>query len=112
MFLDVTSLPEANMNFNGQKITNLGHPVEPDDAATKPFVVNLLRRRTFRVNPEGAQENLKMNNYKFPDLLTQQDPTTLPTNFVLIHCLKIFKMQSMLTSQNINVKWKLCRPVL
>jgi len=51
MFLDGTSLPEANMNFNGQKITNLGHPVEPDNAATKPFVVNLLRKRTFCVNP-------------------------------------------------------------
>jgi len=49
MFLDGTSLPEANMNFNGQKITNLGHPV--DNVATKPFVVNLLRKRTFCVNP-------------------------------------------------------------
>ena len=63
MFLDGTSLPEANMNFNGQKITNLGQPVESDDAATKRFVGNILRKRTVHVNPEGAQENLKMNNH-------------------------------------------------
>jgi len=63
MFLDGTSLPEVNMNLNGQKITNLGQPVEPDDAATKRFVGNILGKRTIHVNPEGAQENLKMNNH-------------------------------------------------
>ena len=63
MFLDGTSLPEADMNFNGKKITNLGQPVEPDDAATKRFVGDILRKRTIHVNPEGAQENLKMNNH-------------------------------------------------
>ena len=63
MFLDGTSLPEANMNFNGQKITNLGQSVEPNDAATKGFVGNILRKRIIHVNPEGAQENLKMNNH-------------------------------------------------
>ena len=68
MFLDGTSLPEANMNFNGQKITNLGQPVEPDDVATKRFVGNILRKRTFYVNLEGAQENLKMNNHAISGL--------------------------------------------
>jgi len=63
MFLDGTSLPEVDMNFNGKKITNLGQPVEPDDAATKRFVGDILRKRTIHVNPEGAQENLKMNNH-------------------------------------------------
>ena len=60
MFLDGTSLPEANINLNVQKITNLAQPVEPDDAATKRFVGNILRKRTIHVNPEGAQENLKI----------------------------------------------------
>jgi len=63
IFLDGTSLPEANMNFNGQKITNLGQPVELDDAGIKRFVGNILRKRTIHVNPEGALENLKMNNH-------------------------------------------------
>ena len=63
MFLDGTSLPVANMNFNGKKITNLGQPVGLDNAATKRFVGNILRKRTIHVNPEGAQENLKMNNH-------------------------------------------------
>ena len=35
---------------------------------------------------------------------------TLPINCMLIHCLKIFKLQSMLTSHNINMKWKTFRP--
>jgi len=63
LVLDGTSLPESNMNLNGQKITNLGQPVESDDADTKRFVGNILRKRTIHVNPEGAQENLKMNNH-------------------------------------------------
>jgi len=63
MCLDGTSLPVPNMNFNGQKITNLGQPVGLDNAATKRFVGNILRKRTIHVNPEGAKENLKMNNH-------------------------------------------------
>jgi len=57
MFLDGTSLPENHQNYNVKRITNLGQPVEPDDAATKRFVGNILRKRTFYINPEGAQEN-------------------------------------------------------
>jgi len=110
MFLDGTSPPENHQNYNDERITNLGQPVEPDDAAKKRFVGNIPRKRTFYVNPQGAQENLKTNNHAIPDFLTQQDPMTLPTNFILIHCLNIFKPQSMLTSHNINAKWKTFRP--
>jgi len=42
----------------------LGQPPDHDDAVTKRFVDNILRKRTFHVNPEGAQENLKINNHK------------------------------------------------
>jgi len=47
---------------------NLGQPAHLDDAVTKRFVDYILRTRTFHVNPEGAQENSKMNNYKISGL--------------------------------------------
>jgi len=59
---DGTSLPEADQGFNGQKIKNLGQPVDPNDAATVNFVDYWISRRTFFVNPEVAQEDLKINN--------------------------------------------------
>jgi len=68
MFLDATPVPENHQNYNAKRITNLGQPVEPDDAATKRSVGNILRKRTFYVNPEGAQENLKMNNHAISGL--------------------------------------------
>jgi len=48
----------------GKKIMNLGQPTDTDDAVTKRFADYQLRKITFHVNPEGAQENLKMNNHK------------------------------------------------
>jgi len=36
--VDGTSLPEADQDFNGQKIKNLGQPIDPNDAATGNFV--------------------------------------------------------------------------
>ena len=62
MKVDGTSLPEADQNFNGQKIKNLGEPVDPKDAATVKFVDYQIGQRTFHVNFEGAQEKPKMNN--------------------------------------------------
>jgi len=62
MFLDGTSMPENHQYYNGKRITNLGQPVEPDDAATKGFIDNQLRKRTLHVTPEGTQVHLKMNN--------------------------------------------------
>jgi len=67
MFVDGTSLAENHQNYNDKRITNLGQ-LEPDDAATKRFVGNILRKRTFYENPEGAQENLKMNNHAIAGL--------------------------------------------
>jgi len=61
--VDGTSLPETDQDFNGQKIKNLGQPVDPNDAATVNFVDYRIRQRTFHVNREGAQEKLKMNNH-------------------------------------------------
>jgi len=60
--VDGTSLPEADQDFNGQKIKNLGQPIDPNDATTVNFVDYRIGQRTFHVNPEGAQEKLKMNN--------------------------------------------------
>ena len=60
--VDGTSLPEADQNFNDQKIKNLGQPVDPNDVATVNFVDYRIGQRTFHVNPEGAQEKPKMNN--------------------------------------------------
>ena len=74
MFLDGTSLPQNHQNYNANRITNLGQPVEPDDAATKRFVGNILRKRTFYVNPEGAQANLKMNNHTISRLANPTRP--------------------------------------
>jgi len=68
MFLDGTSLPENHQNYNDKRITNLGQPVEDTDAATKGFIDNQLRKRTFHVTPEGAKGNLKMNNHKISGL--------------------------------------------
>jgi len=68
MFLDGTSMPENHHNYNGKRITNLGGPAEDTDTATKGFVGNQLRKRTFHANPEGAQEHLKMNNHKISGL--------------------------------------------
>ena len=52
----------GNAKINGQKITNLGQPVDPNNAATVNFVDYRIGQRTFHVNLEGAQEKLKMNN--------------------------------------------------
>ena len=52
MFLDGTSLPENHQNYNDKRITNLGQPVEDTDAATKGFIDNQLRKRTFHVRSE------------------------------------------------------------
>jgi len=60
--VDGTSLPEADQGFNGQKIKNLGQPVDPNDAATANFVDYRIGQRKFRVNLEGVQEKPKMNN--------------------------------------------------
>jgi len=60
--VDGTSLPEADQNFNGQKIKNFGQPVDPNDAAMVNFVDYWIGQRTFHVNLEGGQEKLKMNN--------------------------------------------------
>jgi len=78
MFLDGTSLPENHQNYNDKRITNLGEPVEDTDAATKVFIDNQLRTRTFHVTPvtpvtpEGAQGHLKMNNHRISGL---ENPT-------------------------------------
>jgi len=68
MFLDGTSMSENHQNYNGKRITKLGRLVEDTDAVTKGFVDYQLRERTFHVNPEGAQEHLKMNNHKISGL--------------------------------------------
>ena len=68
MFVDGTSLPENHQNYNGNKIMNGREPIEHNDPATKGFIDYQLRKRTFHVNPEGAQEHLKMNNHKVPRL--------------------------------------------
>ena len=57
-----TSLPEADQDFNGQKIKNLGQPVDPNDPATVNLVYYQIGQRTFHVNLEGVQEKLKINN--------------------------------------------------
>jgi len=69
MFLDGTSLPENHQNYNDKRITNLGGPVEDTDAATKGFIDNQLRMRTFHITPEGAQGHLKMNNHRISGLV-------------------------------------------
>jgi len=74
MFLDGTSLPQNHQNCNDKRTTNLGQPVEPDDAATKRFVGNILRKRAFHVNPDGAQENLKMNNHAISGIANPTRP--------------------------------------
>jgi len=62
--VDGTSLPEADQDFNGQKIKNLGQPVDPNGAVvTVNFVDYRIGQRTFHVNREGAQEKLKVNNH-------------------------------------------------
>jgi len=81
MFLDGTSLPEVNMNFNDEKITNLGQAFEPDDAATKRFVGNIIRKRTFYVNFEGVQANLKMNNHAISGLANPTRPNDAAHKF-------------------------------
>jgi len=68
MFLYGTSTPENHQNYSDKSITNLGEPVEDTDAATKGFIDNPLRKSTFHVTPEGAQEYLKMNNHKISGL--------------------------------------------
>jgi len=68
MFIDGTSLPENHQNYNDKTITNLGEPVEDTGAATKGFIENQLRKRTFQVTPEGAQGHLKMNNHQISGL--------------------------------------------
>jgi len=66
--VDGTSLPEAEQDFNGQKIKNLGQPVDPVDATTVNFVDYRIGQRTFQFNLEGAQEKLKINNNVIPGL--------------------------------------------
>ena len=87
-----TSLPEANRNFNGQKIKNLGRPVDPNDAATVNFVDYRIGQRTFHVNLEGAQEKLKMNNNVIPDLRIQPNETMQSINTMSIFKSNIFKV--------------------
>jgi len=61
MFFDGTSLPENHKNYNDKRITNLGKPVKDIDAATKGFIDNQLRKRTFHKvlrTPGGSQEIL------------------------------------------------------
>jgi len=72
--VDGTSLPEADQGFNGQKIKNLGQPVDPNDVATVNFVDYRIGQRTFHVVPEGAQEKLKMNNNVISGLVNPTEP--------------------------------------
>ena len=90
--VDGTSLPEADQNFNGQKIKNLGQPVDPNDAATVDFVDYRIGQRTFHVNLEGDQEKLKMNNIVIPDLRIQPNETTQLTSSMLIPMMNIFRV--------------------
>jgi len=68
MFLDGTSMPENHQNYSNKRIANLGQAAEDTDAATKGFIDNQLRKRTFHVTPEGAQGHLKMNNHNISGL--------------------------------------------
>jgi len=61
-------VPENHQNYNDKRITNLGQPFEDTDAATKGFIGNQLRKRTFHATPEGAQGHLKMNSHKISGL--------------------------------------------
>jgi len=45
VFLDGTSLPKNHQHYNDKRIINLGET----DAATKGFIDNQLRKRTFHV---------------------------------------------------------------
>jgi len=54
--VDGTSLPEADQDFNGQKIKNSTIQVDPNDTATANFVDYRIRQRTYHVKLEGAQE--------------------------------------------------------
>jgi len=56
--IDGSTRLEADQDFRGFKITNLGQPVNSNDAATKNFIDYEVRRTTFRVTPEGAKEKL------------------------------------------------------
>ena len=66
--VDGIYLPEADQDFNGQKIKISANqlillsPYNPNDAATVYFVDYRIGQRTFHVNLEGAQEKLKINN--------------------------------------------------
>ena len=68
MFLDGTSMPENHQNYSNKRIANLGQAAEDTDAATKGFIDNQLRKRTFHVTPESAQGHLKMNNHNISGL--------------------------------------------
>ena len=56
--IDETTSLEADQDFGGYKISNLGQPVDPNDATTNRFVQDEIRRSAFRVTLEGAQEKL------------------------------------------------------
>jgi len=89
--VDGTSLPDADQDFNSQKIINLGQPVDPNDATTVNFVAYRIGQRTFHVNIEGAQEKLKMNN-NIPDLRIQPNETMQLTSSMLIPMTNIFRV--------------------
>jgi len=92
MFLDGTSLPENHQNYNDKRIINLGEPVEDTDAATKGFIDNQLRKRTFHVTPEGAQGNLKMNNHRISGLANPTQNMTLFISTIPILTMNIFRV--------------------
>jgi len=54
-----TSLPEADQDFNGQKIKNLGQPVDPNDAATVNFVDYRIGQGTFHEKPRRCTRETK-----------------------------------------------------
>ena len=72
--VDGTTRLEADQDFGGYKITNLGQPVDPNDATTHNFVQGEIRRSAFRVTLEGVQEKLKTNNHGISGLA---NPITL-----------------------------------
>ena len=78
MFLDGTSLPEKHQNYNDKRITNLGQPVEDTDAATKGFIDNQIRKRTFHVTPESARGISKSITTKNLDLRIQPNERCNP----------------------------------
>jgi len=61
--VDGTTSLEADQDFGRYKITNLGQPVDQNNATTNNFVQGKIMRSAFHVTLQGAQEKLKMNNH-------------------------------------------------